>query len=48
MELSRDLSPADVNEIDIGDTSCDDFEVNKVSKGKNGNNNFRKGGYSNN
>ena len=48
MELSSDFSPADINEINIGDTSCDDFEVNEVSKGKNWNNKYRKAGYGNN
>ena len=48
MELSSNFSSADINEIDIDDTSCDEFEVNEVSKGKKWNNNYRKGGYSNN
>ena len=55
MELTRDFTSDDINEIGTDDTSCDEFKVNKVSKVKNGIiiirgkvNNYRKCGYSNN
>ena len=34
MELSSDFSSAEINEIEMSETSCDDFEVNEVAKGK--------------
>ena len=49
MELSSNFASADINEIHTDDTSCDKFDVNKVSKGKKwNNNNYRKGGCRNN
>ena len=33
MELSSDFSAADINEVSIDDTSCDEFELNEVSQG---------------
>ena len=48
MELSSDFSSPDVNKINMDGTSCDEFKVNEVCKGKNWKNNYRKSGYSNN
>ena len=47
LALSSNFSSPDVNEISMDDTSCDEFDVNEVSKGKNWKNNYRKGGYRN-
>ena len=47
LELSSYPSPADVNEINIGNISGDEFEVNKVSRGRKWNNNYKKDGYNN-
>ena len=48
LELSGDRSSADINEIDIGDISGRDLEVNEVSSGRKWSNNYKKGGYNNN
>ena len=34
MELNNNFTSMDINEISADDTSSDEFEVNKVSKGK--------------
>ena len=47
LELSSDPSPTDVNEINIGEISGDDLEVNKVYRDRKWNNDYMKGGYSN-
>ena len=46
LELSSNSSSVDVNEINIGDISGDDFEVNNVSRGRKWNNNYKRDGYS--
>ena len=47
MELSSGYSSLDINEINTHDASCDELEINEVSK-SNKRNNYRKGGYSSN
>ena len=48
MELSNGHSTLDINKIDTCDTSCDELEINEVSKSNRWNSNYRKGGYSSN
>ena len=48
MELSSGYSALDINEINTCDTSCDELEINEVSKSNKWNSNYRKGGYSSN
>ena len=43
LELSHNLSPVEVNEISMGESSSEEFEVNELSRGKKwGNNNHYK------
>ena len=49
MELNSKFPSMDVNEISTDNTSSDEFEVNKVSRGKRWNNNkYKKSGYNSN
>ena len=50
MELTNNFPSLNINEISADDTSSDEFEVNKVSRGKKWGNgkNYRKTSYSNN
>ena len=49
MELSSSFSALDINKINTCKTSCDELEINEVSKSNKWNSsNYRKGGYSSN
>ena len=49
MELNSNFTSMDINEISADDTSSDEFEINKVSRGKRWNNNkYKKNGYNRN
>ena len=48
LELSGNWSSADINEINIGDISGGNLEVNEVSSGRRWNNNHKKCGYNSN
>ena len=48
LELTRDFSTMEVNEISANKTSNNEYKVNEVSHGKKWENNYRKSNYNNN